>query len=79
MAQKEIDVVQSQVDECNSRLQLLSARLNILRNAEKDALAKRPADLPPTWLPIYTERGGTATVTAWYDPDKWGSNCTEVS
>jgi hypothetical protein len=38
-----------------------------------DALSQRPNGIPISWLPAYDEISNTARVTAWFDPNKYGS------
>jgi hypothetical protein len=38
-----------------------------------DAISQRPAGIPSNWLPAYDERIDRAVVTAWFDPNKYGS------
>ena len=74
MSAKTIEDIDAEI----SRHQLILERLNTEKNLQlsllADAKRQRPSGIPISWLPTYDERNGNAIVTAWFDPNKYGSN-----
>jgi hypothetical protein len=74
MASKTIEEIDNEISIYQTAIQRLSAEKATKLTLRQDALRQRPTGIPMTWLPVYDDRGGTASVTAWFDPDKYGTN-----
>jgi hypothetical protein len=80
-ADPQVAAIDKQIADLQARITTLDAQKNELLRSSAVLDTMRPAGVLPTWLPIYEQIGGNPSnyrVTAWYDPQKWGTGCNVV-
>lgn len=68
------------IADLDNNIQQLQVRIAQLQK-QRDSLAadqasidaQRPAGIPPNWMAAYDGNGASIKITAWYDPNKYGT------
>ena len=74
MSTKSIADLDEEISRLQASLNNAMQEKNLRMSLYTDALSQRPAGIPTTWLPVYDEKDSKAVVTAWFNPDKYGTD-----